>query len=145
MKATEIKWLWQISKGYRNSIAIPVALNIVAVLLSLVFVEITQKLIEGKAWVMGGLVFALVCTKILQLVCEQTEMYMREVINAKMENSLSLRIFTSLFNSKIIEEQSIHSGDEMNRLTTDVGVVTQSVTYTIPVMIYAIISVSLVV
>lgn len=139
MKATEIKWLWQISKGYRNGIAIPVVLNVVAVLLSLVFVEITQKLIEGESWSMGALVFALVSTKILQLACEQTEMYLREVTNARMENNLSLRIFSSLFNSRIVEEQSIHSGDEMNRLTTDVGVVTQSVTYTIPVMIYAII------
>lgn len=139
MKATEIKWLWQISKGYRNGIAIPVVLNSVAVLLSLVFVEITQKLIEGESWSMGVLVFALVSTKILQLACEQTEMYMREVTNAKMENNLSLCIFSSLLNSKIIEEQSIHSGDEMNRLTIDVGIVTQSVTYTIPVMIYAVI------
>lgn len=139
MKATEIKWLWQISKGYRNGIAIPVVLNSVAVLLSLVFVEVTQKLIEGESWNMVVLIFALVSTKILQLACEQTEMYIREVTNAKMENNLSLCIISSLFNSKIIEEQSIHSGDEMNRLTTDVGIVTQSVTYTIPVMIYAVI------
>ena len=139
MKTNAIKWLWQISKGYRNGIAIPVVLNIVAVLLSLVFVEITQKLIEGGSWNMGILVFALVSTKILQLACEQTEMYIREVTNAKMENNLSLRIFSSLFNSKIAEEQSIHSGDEMNRLTTDVGVVTQIVTYTIPVMMYAMV------
>ena len=102
MKATEIKWLWQISNGYRNGIVIPVLLNTVAVLLSLVFVEVTQKLIEGEPWNMEVLIFALVSTKILQLACEQTEMYMREVTNAKMENNLSLFIFSSLFNSKII-------------------------------------------
>lgn len=120
-------------------IGIPVLLNIVAVFLSLMFVEITQRLLEGNVSDIGLFVFLLVVTKVLQLTFEQTEMFIREVTSAKMENALSLRIFSSLFNSRITDEQALHSGDEMYRLTSDVGSVIQSVTYVIPVMIYALV------
>ena len=120
-------------------IGIPVLLNIVAVFLSLMFVEITQRLLEGNVSDIGLFVFLLVVTKVLQLTFEQTEMFIREVTSAKMENALSLRIFSSLFNSRITDEQALHSGDEMYRLTSDVGSVIQCVTYVIPVMIYALV------
>lgn len=139
MKRQYIKWLSAISYGYKSRIGFPVLLNVVAVFLSLLFVEITQRLLEGNVSDIGLLVFLLVLTKVLQLTFEQAEMYIREVTSAKMENALSLRIFSSLFNSRITDEQAMHSGDEMYRLTSDVGSVIQSITYVIPVMIYALV------
>lgn len=132
-----VKWLYDISHGYKKIIIIPILLNLFAVLLSLFFVDITQKLLEGNVSKVGGLILILVITKILQLAFEQTEIYIRELSSAKMENALSLRIFSSLFDSKISDEKTLHSGDEMYRLTSDVFAVVQSVTYVIPIMIYA--------
>lgn len=139
MNRQYIKWLSIISQGYKMRIGVPILLNVVAVFMSLLFVEITQRLLGGTVSDIGLFVFLLVMTKILQLTFEQAEMYIREVTSAKMENALSLRIFSSLFNSRITEEQALHSGDEMYRLTSDVGSVIQSVTYVIPVMIYALV------
>ncbi len=135
-----LQWLREISAGFKRNFFVLLLLSTLSVFFSLAFVAITKILIDGEIKVMqkiGLLVFLLILTKLLQLFCEQSEMFLREITSSKLENYLSLKIFTSLFDSKITDEQSMHSGDEMNRLTTDVRVVTQYVTYSIPTIIYS--------
>ena len=117
-------------------------LNIIAVSLSLVFVEITQILLNGEVESLkkvGLLLVALVFTKLFQIGCESYETSLRQTTCSRMRNSMSQKLFESLFQSQIKDERSLHSGDEINRLTTDVRVAARSVTDTIPVCIYAFI------
>ena len=133
---TKIGWLIGLTKGYRKLIFYPLMLNI----LSIAFVELTKILFEGVNNDVSFLSFCislLVITKVLELFCEQREMYLREKACAKLENIYALRLFENTFKSARHELQNIHSGDEMSRLTTDVSVIAQCVTYTIPTIIYA--------
>ena len=137
---TKIGWLIGLTKGYRKLIFYPLMLNILSVFLSIAFVELTKILFEGVNKDVSFLSFCislLVITKVLELFCEQREMYLREKACAKLENIYALRLFENTFKSARHELQNIHSGDEMSRLTTDVSVIAQCVTYTIPTIIYA--------
>jgi len=137
---TKIGWLIGLTKGYRKLIFYPLMLNILSVFLSIAFVELTKILFEGVNKDVSFLSFCislLVITKVLELFCEQREMYLREKACAKLENIYTLRLFENTFKSARHELQNIHSGDEMSRLTTDVSVIAQCVTYTIPTIIYA--------
>lgn len=136
----KIKWIINLTKGYRRMIIIPLVLNVLSVFLSIIFVELTKILFEGIASDLSFLVFCLsllVFTKILELFCEQREVYLHEKACAKLENVFTLQVFEKLFKSTRSDLQNIHSGDEMSRLTTDVSVIAQCVTYTIPTIIYA--------
>jgi len=137
---TKIGWLIGLTKGYRKLIFYPLTLNVLSVFLSIAFVELTKILFEGVNNDVSFLSFCislLVITKVLELFCEQREMYLREKACAKLENIYALRLFENTFKSARHELQNIHSGDEMSRLTTDVSVIAQCVTYTIPTIIYA--------
>lgn len=137
---TKIGWLISVTNGYRKLIFYPLTLNVLSVFLSIVFVELTKILFEGVNNDVSFLSFCislLVITKVLELFCEQREMYLREKACAKLENIYTLRLFENTFKSARHELQNIHSGDEMSRLTTDVSVIAQCVTYTIPTIIYA--------
>jgi len=137
---TKIGWLIGLTKGYRKLIFYPLTLNVLSVFLSIAFVELTKILFEGVNNDVSFLSFCislLVITKVLELFCEQREMYLREKACAKLENIYTLRLFENTFKSARHELQNIHSGDEMSRLTTDVSVIAQCVTYTIPTIIYA--------
>lgn len=142
MNKTQTKWLWGICEGYKGKIAVSLVLNILAVGLSLAFVEITQMLLNGEIdsiKSIGWLLLALVLVKLFQIGCESFETGLRQVTCSKMRNSLSLKLFSSLFQSQIKDERNMHSGDEINRLTTDVKVVARCVTDTVPVCVFALI------
>lgn len=142
MEKSRKKWLWKICEGYKKKIFFSLVLNIIAISLSLAFVEITQILLIGEVTTSKGiglLLAALVFTKIFQIGCESYETSLRQVTCTKIRNSISQRLFSSLFQSQVRYERSMHSGDEINRLTTDVRIAVRSVTDTIPVCIYALI------
>lgn len=140
-KLDYIKWLYHLTVGHRVQIVIPLILNIIAIFLSIAFVELTKILFDNigtTLYYFVLLIFGLISTKILQLFCEESEIYLREKANAELENFFTLKNFAYLFSAKTADAQNIHSADDMSRLTTDVSIVTQTVTYTIPVIIYAI-------
>lgn len=142
MDKTKLKWLWNICEGYKGKISFALVLNILAVSLSLAFVEITQILLNGEAGTegkIGLLLLALVVTKLVQIGCESYETSLRQLTCLKMRSSISQRLFSCLFQSRIKDERSMHSGDEINRLTTDVKAAARCVTDTVPVCVFAFI------
>ncbi len=140
-KLNHIQWLYHLTNGHRVQIIIPLVLNIIAILLSIIFVELSKILFDNintTLYCFGLLILGLVSSKILQLCCEELEVYLRGKANAELENAFTLKIFTYLFSAKSADAQNMHSADDMSRLTTDVAVVTQTVTYTVPVIIHAL-------
>ncbi len=85
------------------------------------------------------MIAVLIGFKVIQLVCEQGEIYLRTMTRAKLENTLELRVFCALSDSKIQAKQKFHSGDEIYRLSSDVGVVAESVAFTSPILVYSVV------
>lgn len=99
---TKIGWLIGLTKGYRKLVFYPLMLNVLSVFLSIAFVELTKILFEGVNNDVRFLSFCislLVITKVLELFCEQREMYLREKACAKLENIYTLRLFENTFKS----------------------------------------------
>lgn len=139
---SSLKWLWQYSSGFRLQFVIIILLNIGGIFFSLAFVESTKIFINDA--VLGKdiifiVIIALVGLKTAQLFCEQGEIYIRTLYRTKLENKLEYQMFCSLTNSQIQAKQRFHSGDEIYRLTSDVGIVAESMLYTFPIIIYSII------
>lgn len=139
---SSIKWLWEYSTGFRIRLLIIILLSIGSVCASLVFVESTKVFInnavEGKNFI-AIMIAILIGLKVIQLICEQGEIYLRTLTRAKLENTLELRMFCALSDSKIQAKQRFHSGDEIYRLSSDVGVVAESVAFTFPILVYSIV------
>ena len=81
----------------------------------------------------------LIGLKVAQLLCEQGEIYIRTLSRVQFENNLEYKMFCSLTNSQIQAKQKFHSGDEIYRLSSDVGIVAESMIYTFPILVYSVI------
>lgn len=139
---SSIKWLWHYSIGFRTKLVIIILLNIGVVAFSLVFVESTKVFINNAVKGEGIIIImivGLIGLKIVQLICEQGEIYLRTLTRTELETNLELKMFCSLSDSKIQAEQQFHSGDEIYRLSSDVGIVAESIAFTFPILIYSII------
>lgn len=137
-----IKWLWNHSVGYRTRLIVIILLSIGGVFFSLVFVEETRIFIDDAVKgedIMVIMIVGLIAVKIVQLACEQGEIYLRTLTRSHLENKLELKMFCALTDSKIQAEQQFHSGDEIYRLSSDVGIVAENIAFTFPVLIYSII------
>ena len=139
---SSIKWLWEYSAGFRIRLLIIILLSVGGVCASLAFVESTKVFIndaaEGTRFIFI-MIAVLIGFKVIQLVCEQGEIYLRTMTRAKLENTLELRVFCALSDSKIQAKQKFHSGDEIYRLSSDVGVVAESVAFTSPILVYSVV------
>ena len=137
-----LKWLWLYSSGYRIKLLVIILLNIGGIFFSLAFVESTKvfinEAITGKD-IIFFVAVTLIGLKAAQLLCEQGEIYIRTLSRAQFENSLEYKMFCSLSNSQISAKQKFHSGDEIYRLSSDVGIVAESMIYTFPILVYSVI------
>ncbi|MGN0036582.1 MAG: ABC transporter ATP-binding protein [Bacteroidaceae bacterium] len=142
MVSSIIKWIWAHSIGFRLRLLFIIMLSIGGVCASLVFVESTKifvnDAVEGKNLIVKMIAF-LIGLKIIQLVCEQGEIYLRTLTRVELENTLELRMFCALSDSKIQAIQRFHSGDEVYRLSSDVGVVAESTAFTLPILVYSVV------
>lgn len=139
---SSIKWLWHYSIGFRAKLVIIILLNIGVVVFSLAFVESTKDFInnavKGESIIIIMIV-GLIGLKIAQLICEQGEIYLRTLTRTELETNLELKMFCSLSDSKIQAKQQFHSGDEIYRLSSDVGIVAEGIAFTFPILIYSVV------
>lgn len=137
-----MKWLWDYSRGYRAKLFVVMLLCIGSVALSILFVEFTKEFIDSTIkgeHIVAIMVIGLIGLKIMQLMCEQGEMYFRAVTKAELSNRLEAQMFYALNNSKTQTKEQFHSGDEIYRLSGDVEIVAESMAFTLPVLIYSVI------
>lgn len=145
MKAmvSSIKWQWQYSLGFRKKIAFCILLNIGSVCFSLLFVDLIKKTVNDAVNVGNTLIcivaIELIATKIIQLLCEQGEIYLRTMTRSELETDLEYKMFGTILDSETHIEQKIHSGDEIYRLSGDVGIVAEGIAFTFPLLIFAVV------
>lgn len=134
-------WLYNHVGTFKKNIIITLLLNILAVLFSLLFVENTKIFMEsvekGEYISLALVLVSLTTIKGLHILCGQFQNYLRNKTLFLMNNSLSLQLFEKLLTCKLSYEGKSHSGDSLNRLTSDVSSVTRCLTETTPALVYS--------
>lgn len=141
MKDKSIKYLWIYSKGLRGRILCSIILSCLSVAFSILFVETTNYYLDfissGKQFSLEIAILLLIGFKIFQLICEQSEIYIRNSNRIKLENRLEYIMFCKLMESSQYYGKYLHSGDSIYRLSSDAGIVAEGIAYNIPILIYA--------
>ena len=137
-------WLYKHVGTFKKSILLCLVLNVLAVVFSLLFVQVTKIFMEaverGENFSLLLLIVSLTAIKACNIFCEEYKSYLRETQTNLMNNELSLKFFKELFNVGVSYNERVHSGDSLSRLTTDVFSVSGCLTGTIPELLYAVIS-----
>lgn len=137
-----LQWFWKYSVGFRIKVLSYIFLSIGGICFSLLFVETTKILINNtinERNIAILLVTELILFKVIQLFCEQSDIYLRTLTRSEMENVLEYKMFCNLTDSKIQAKNKFHTGDEIYRLSSDVGIIAESMSFTLPILLCSII------
>ena len=141
MSKKHFEWLYSHIGIFKRNILICFIVSILAVIFSLFFVETTKISIEAvekeKNFSLLLLVISLTTIKGLHIFCTELKFYLQEKQTSLTNNELSLKFFKKLFSSSVSYNERVHSGDALNRLTTDVFNVSNCLIRTIPELIYS--------
>lgn len=138
---TTLNWLIQSSKKQRAKMAVLILANAVFSVLSIVFAFFIKEIIDsavGKN--LSRLIsfsVAIGSVVILQFVFRVLINGLTEHIRAKLEMDYKNRLFRSVLTKKHDKITAYHSGELMNRLTSDVGVVCDGLSTIIPTVVSA--------
>ena len=136
-------WLYKHVGGFKKTILLCLVLNILTVILSLLFVQVTKIFMEavesGKDFSFPLLIISLAVLKGFNIFFAEYKSYLRENQIFLMNNELSLKFFKELFSGGVSYNERTHSGDSLSRLTTDVFSVSGCLLVTIPELLYAVV------
>ncbi len=133
-----LKWIYAKSKGQKWSMVFLVLLNVLFSLSSVAFAFAVRMIINGategdKQQLINGSIFIGV-TVVLQFVLRILSNGLADRIKGKLEMSYKSDLFNSVIKKKYNKINTYHSGEIMNRLTSDVAVVSDAVATILPVI-----------
>lgn len=111
---------------------IQVVLNIGSVAYALVFKGVTDAAVSGSVLRLRNWVLVFVALVLIQTTLGAVNRYFSELSRVSIENVFKLRLYTAIMNRKYECVTGIHSGEWMNRFTSDTAVVAEGVTQIIP-------------
>lgn len=131
-----LKWIYKKSKGQRWSMFFLILLNVLFSLSSVAFAFAVKMIIDGatsgdKDKLITDAIFIGVVV-VLQFVLRVSANGLSDRIKAKLEMSYKTDIFNGAIRKKYDKIGSYHSGEIMNRLTSDVSVVSDGVATILP-------------
>ncbi len=142
MKEKPIKWLIKTSKQERIKLIVLILANAVFSVLSVVFAFAIKGVIDGAVSQNAGalLTFAIVICSIvvLQFVFRLLINGLTEHIRGKLEMNYRSHIFSKILVKKHDKINGYHSGELMNRLTSDVSIVADGITSIVPSVVSAV-------
>ena len=110
-------WLYKHSGTFKKSILLCVLLSILAVVSSLLFVQVTKIFMEavekGEDFSFLLLIVSLTTIKGFNIFCAELKTYLREKQTSLMNNELSLKFFKELFSGGVSYNERVHSGDSL--------------------------------
>lgn len=137
---TILKWLWQMSTGYRTQSWLNILVGVVIVASDLALVWCTKLTIDVATGdntsftltqsiaFMGGII-------LLQLILGIASRWIRALLGAKAQNSMQRSMFSHLLQVSWSEMRRYHTADLVNRLERDVRDVMSFVTENVPTFI----------
>ena len=137
-----IKWLFGMSKKQHVNMIVLILLNAVFSVMSILFAFAIKGIIDGavnknERQIISYSVF-IVSIVILQFVLRILINGLTEFIHGKLEIAYKSHIFSQILKKKHDKINVYHSGELMNRLTSDVTVVSDGVTNILPSVVAAV-------
>ena len=136
MRDEAASWTWKASAGVRAKVACLALLQVIHGLCGVAYALMLRGIVDaamaGDAagfWGWAGATVLLVAT---QLLLRAVARWLEELCRASLENALKLRLFDALLQGDFGRVAAVHSGEWMNRLTSDTKVVADGVTDIVP-------------
>lgn len=131
-----LKWLWQNSKSCKLSILLLTLMCVLYSLIQLEFVTASKNLIDIATGELdgsfsAGFVVLIVLLAIL-LVFQISINFLNVHSHSRYEMSLKSRIFRTMLGKDYLSLSSYHSGDLLNRLSSDISVISSGIIEIIP-------------
>ncbi len=140
--SSTIKWILNRTKSQALKMWLLIFANVLFSLLSVAFAFAIREVINGaqeseKTRVLYGAI-ALGSIVILQFLFRLFINGMSERIRARLDIVLKSQIFSEILNKKYSETNKYHSGELLNRLSSDVTVITDGITNIVPTLASAL-------
>ena len=136
MRDAATSWIWESSAGLRGKVTwlavCQVAHGLCGVAYALMLRGLVDSAVAGDAmgfWAWSGATAALVA---VQLAIRAAIRWLSELSRASLENAVKLRLLDALLRGDFGRVAAVHSGEWMNRLTSDAKVVADGVTDIVP-------------
>lgn len=138
-RQTVFQWIYRISKPYLWSILLLAIISgVIALgyiwlaLISSAILDISTGHRDGSIWVCVYILFGLI---IVQALMNGVQSYLRVRISGRMEMAMKQSLFSSLSGKQYVQLSGLHSGEFINRFTSDVQVVINNVVLLVPLSI----------
>lgn len=135
-KKGPILWIWQSLAGSRLAVAgllaVQMMINTCVVVYSLLFRDLVDRAIGGDRDGFFLSVVALAAMTVFQITLRAVFRYLDEYTKATAENTLKQRLFRTLLGRDYAAVTAVHTGEWMNRLTSDTTVVANGVAQILP-------------
>lgn len=135
-KSKVLNWLWQGSKGNRLAILLLMVFCVIYSLIQLRFVTASKNLIDVATGVLDGTFIdgfvGLVVLLLLLLIFQVVIDFMNVHVLSKFEIALKSKIFKSMMSKDYLAISAYHSGDLINRLSSDVNIVASGIVEILP-------------
>lgn len=132
-------WLSQVAGASKCLVAGLVAVQSLLSLSSIFYAFILRRIInaavEGKRDVFFSSIAVLVGVLCAQILMQAVSRFLYEYTSSTVENKFKTRLFSSLLAGDYASVTAVHSGEWMNRLTSDTVVVASGVTQIVPGLI----------
>ncbi len=142
MKEKPIKWLLKTSKSQRAKLIFLIVANALFSVLSVLFAFAIKGVIDGavdkNSQMLITFAVAIGSIVVLQFFFRLLINGLSEHIRGKLEMGYKSRIFSQILGKKQNKITAYHSGELMNRLTSDVSVVAEGITTIVPSVVSAI-------
>ncbi len=131
-----LRWIWDVSGKAKRNVFLLVAVKILHSLTGVLYALLLQQVVDSATrqsdrslWVslayFGGLIA-------LTIVLQGIVRYLSEKSKAKLEKTFRQRLFSQLLSRDYAGVCATHTGEWMNRMTSDVNVVVSGVTQIVP-------------
>ncbi|MBQ8203747.1 MAG: ABC transporter ATP-binding protein [Clostridia bacterium] len=153
-KSSAVKWIYRRTKCVLPHIVIISLINIFVSVLLILLASVSKSVIDASGDLTvfhKGITIAFLV--LLQLLLTFVNSQINARANGKLIISLRNKIFTELIHKKYSDTEKLHSGDILNRMTGDVGIIASGVITLIPsvcsmvtkiaVAVYALLAVNL--
>lgn len=134
-----LQWIFKVSGKEKQNIVfltlIQAFLGISSVIAAWFLRDVIDLAVAQDAEGFRGKTFAYVAVILLQITCRAIKRCLDEYTKSGLENRFKERLFSTLLNRDYAKVSAVHSGEWMNRLTSDTVVVTDGLTTILPDMI----------
>lgn len=142
MKQSPVKWLFKTSKPERVKLIVLILANAVFSVLSILFAlamkEVVDGAVDGNKSKLIAAAIAIGSIVILQFAFRCIINGLTEHVRGKLEMRYKARVFSKILQKKHDKINVYHSGELMNRLTSDVSVVSDGITSIVPTIVASI-------